>query len=486
VRVEFQPRFDYGLTVPRLERRGEELFVVYGGADALVLQTSFPLEQVGPCTAEGTTRLRSGEGTTLVLTYSLPHELDPQVVNADEIDRRFRETEEMWREWADRCEYEGPYREEVVRSALVLKALTNAPTGAIVAAPTTSLPEQVGGERNWDYRYTWVRDAAFTIYALFSLGYREEAHRFMHWLERTVAGQAEDLQIMYAVAGERQLHEIELGHLEGYRGSRPVRIGNGAAGQFQLDVYGEVLDTGWQYLQHGGEIEPGYWELCVGAVEYVAEHWERPDAGIWETRGGPRHFVYSKVMAWVALDRGIRLAEALGWEGDVDRWRGVRDRMRARIESEGVDPGTGAFTQAFGSSIQDAANLRIPVVRFLPADDPRVLATTKQVEAELMRDGFVHRYRGYEDGLEGEEAAFVICGFWMVDNLAMAGELERARELFRRLCDSANDVGLLAEEVDPHTGELLGNFPQAFSHIGLINAAVNIARAENEGYGQGA
>ena len=478
VGVEFVPRFDYGLTVPHMEPRGEDMYVIYGGADALVMQADLDLHQTGPCSAAGEVTMRAGDQAHLVLSYSLPHELAPERIDPDELDRRFEHTVSCWRDWSDRSEYEGPYEEQVERSALVLKALTNVPTGAVSAAPTTSLPEEIGGVRNWDYRYTWVRDASFSIYALFSLGYTEEAGDFMAWLERTATGAADDLQIMYGVAGERLLHEVELSHLEGYRGSHPVRIGNGAATQFQLDIYGDVLDTAWQYHLHGGTIGPGYRNLSIDSVDFLAENWMRPDAGIWESRGEPQHFVYSKVMAWVAVDRGIKLATKLGWEVDVERWRRLRDEVRASIERDGVDAETGAFTQHYGAQELDAANLLIPLVRFLPPEDPRIRATMNRTIEELSTDGLVHRYRGLDDGLPGDEGAFVICSFWLVDNLAMAGELERARELFERLCAFTNEVGLLGEEVEPATGEQLGNFPQAFSHMGLINSAVNIGRAE--------
>ena len=465
VKVKFEPRFDYGLTEPRLEQVGDDLAVVYGGADALVLQSELPIgtAEVSACTAART--LRAGEEAFVALTYSLPHELEPERLDAEEVATKLRETEAFWHEWAARCTYEGPYRDAVVRSALVLKALTNGPTGAIVAAATTSLPEEVGGERNWDYRYTWLRDSALTLNALFALGFTDEAEEYMAWLKRTTAGRAKDLQIMYGVGGERFLPEVELDHLEGYRGSRPVRIGNGAYRQFQLDVFGELLDTVWVYRQHGGEIDEVFWEFLGRVAGAVIERWSQPD---------PKHFTYSKVMAWVALDRVVRLAELDGREGALEEWRRVRDEIRALVEREGVHPDTGAFTQSFGDGGKhDASNLMIPVVGFVAHDDPRARATFERIVAELSADGFVYRYlTDGVDGLSGDEATFAICSFWLVECLARTGETERARSLFERLLRFCNDVGLLAEEIDPHSGELVGNFPQAFSHVGLIQAAI--------------
>lgn len=476
VAVEFRPRFDYGYTVPRLEMRGEDVGVVYGGADALVLQSGLPLGRGGICECEGEAVLRAGQEACVVVTYELPHELTIRRLEPAEVERRVETTRRFWLEWSGLCRYEGPYREAVMRSALVLKGLTNSPTGAIVAAPTTSLPEEIGGVRNWDYRYAWIRDAALNLYALFTLGYTQEAHAFMAWLRRTTAGRAEDLQVLYGVSGERLVGETELVRLEGYRESRPVRIGNGAAEQFQLDVYGELLDTAWLYHKHGGAIDPVFWEFLCGAVEVVEQCWTEPDRGIWEVRGGPRHFVFSKVMAWVAVDRAIRLARAGDLAADLGRWQALRRRIRERILADGVDPRTGALVQSFGSAAVDASALVVPLVRFLPPGDPRVQATLERIEKELTLDGFVYRYLG-PDGLAGGEGAFVICSFWLVDNLALAGETERAQALFERLLGHANDVGLFAEEIVPATGEFLGNFPQAFSHVGLIGGAMNLGRA---------
>jgi GH15 family glucan-1,4-alpha-glucosidase len=480
VKAKFEPRFDYGLTSPRLETLDSDLAIVYGGADALVLQSQLPIgdAELSACAAART--MTVGEEAFVVLTYQLPHELKPERLDPEEVAEIRASTVQVWEDWASRCTYAGPYRDQVVRSALVLKGLTNAPTGSIVAAATTSLPEEIGGERNWDYRYSWLRDSALTLNALFALGYDEEANAYMDWLRRTTAGRAKELQIMYGVGGERLLPEVELDHLEGYRGSRPVRIGNGAAQQFQLDVFGELLDTAWLFRQHGGEIDEVFWDLLGRVAGRVVETWTEPDHGIWEIRGEPRHFVYSKVMAWVAVDRALKLAELDGREGAVDDWREAREKIRELVERDGVDPESGAFLQSLrdGGKL-DASNLMIPIVGFVEHTDPRARATAERISTELSADGLVYRYvTDGVDGLSGEEATFAICSFWLVECLARAGESERARELFERLLAFCNDVGLLAEEIDPHSGELIGNFPQAFSHLGLIQAAVALDSPE--------
>jgi alpha,alpha-trehalase len=474
VKVKLVPRFDYSLTTPRLETLAADLVVVYGGADGLVLQSELPFGDAERSATQGNRTLQAGEEAFVVLTYQLPHELEPGRLTREEVQEKLEETTSAWTAWAERCTYEGPYREQVLRSALVLKALTNGPTGSIVAAATTSLPEEIGGERNWDYRFCWLRDSALTLNALFALGYTDEAHAYMAWLRRTTAGRARELQIMYGVGGERLLPEVELDWLEGYRGSRPVRIGNGAYSQFQLDVFGELLDTVWVYRQHGGEIDDTFWEFLGRVAGAVIDRWREPDQGIWEIRGEPRHFTYSKVMAWAALDRVVRIAELDGREGALDEWRSNRDELRGLIERDGVDPGTGAFVQSFGDGGKlDASNLMIPIVGFVGHDDSRARATFERTVSELSADGFVYRYvTDGVDGLSGEEATFAICSFWLVECLARAGEGERARELFERLLGFRNDVELLAEEIDPHSGELIGNFPQAFSHVGLIQAAI--------------
>jgi GH15 family glucan-1,4-alpha-glucosidase len=389
-----------------------------------------------------------------------------------------------WRTWLEGCTYRGPYTEWVQRSALVLKMMTYAPTGAIVAAPTTSLPEDLGGVRNWDYRYTWLRDATFTLYALNVLGFTEEAHAFTHWLRRLSYSNGEDLQIMYGIRGEHELVEHELAHLSGYYGSQPVRIGNGAAGQKQLDVFGEVLDCIHLYRRQGSferygeKLEGPLWSMMRLLVEHVCTHWQEPDSGIWEVRGGLHHFVYSKVMCWVALDRGIRAAEQLHLEADLPRWRQVREQIRADILVHGYNTQIGAFTQSYDSMALDASNLLLPLVGFIPPDDPRMRSTVDRIMERLTDDrGFVYRYLA-NDGLPGAEGTFTICSFWMVDNLAMQGRVDEARSLFERLLSHAGRLGLFSEEFDSNGEKALGNYPQAFTHIALINSAHNLKKAE--------
>jgi GH15 family glucan-1,4-alpha-glucosidase len=399
-------------------------------------------------------------------------------------DAELAQTLQCWRAWVGGCSYTGPYAELVERSALVLKMLTYAPTGAIVAAPTTSLPEEIGGARNWDYRFTWLRDASFTLYALSVLGFTEEAHAFTHWLQRLSFSDGEDLQILYGIRGERELAEQVLEHLSGYHNSHPVRIGNGAAGQIQLDVFGEVLDCLHQYRRqgcferYGEKLEGALWSLMCAMAEHVCKHWRDPDSGIWEVRDGPHHFVYSKVMCWVALDRVIRAAEQEHLEADVSRWREVREQIRTDILVNGYDPLIGAFTQSYGSATLDASSLLLPLVGFIPATDPRMRSTVDRIVEHLTDEqGFVFRYNG-EDGLTGQEGTFTICSFWLVDNLAMQGRVDEARALFEDLVSYAGRLGLFSEEIDANSSVALGNYPQAFTHIALINSAQNLQRAE--------
>lgn len=421
-----------------------------------------------------------GMGRTLKAARRLAEE----ELHQRNFDWELAHTLHWWRTWLKGCSFKGHYDEWVQRSALVLKMMTYAPTGAIVAAPTTSLPEDLGGVRNWDYRYTWLRDATFTLYALNVLGFTEEAHAFTHWLRNLSNSSGEDLQIMYGIRGERELTELELSHLKGYLDSRPVRIGNGAANQKQLDVFGEVLDCIHLYRRQGGferygeKLGGSLWNMMRLLVEYVCEHWQEPDSGIWEVRGGLRHFVYSKVMCWVALDRGIRAAEQLSLEADLPRWCEVRDQIRTDILLRGYDAQTGAFVQSYDSTALDASNLLLPLVRFIAPDDPRMRSTVDRIMEQLTDEhGFVYRYLA-EDGLPGGEGTFTICTFWLVDNLALQGRVDEARSLFERLLSYAGPLGLFSEEIDAKGTMALGNYPQAFTHIALINSAYNLEMAE--------
>ena len=484
--VECCPRFDYGTIVPHAVLNSPHSGFAHGGVDALSFYCSAPLQEVdGGFQADGL--LNVSEKLYSVVTYQprLPvgrrsftsHDVDE--VNEHEVDRRLAETRRFWEEWSSLCTYDGQYRDEVLRSALTLKALTYAPSGALLAAATTSLPEAIGGGRNWDYRFTWIRDASFALYGLFILGYTAEARAFKDWLEWSTAGRARDLQIMYGLGGERRLTETELPELDGYRGSRPVRTGNRAYSQFQLDIYGELLDSAHLYRKFGGEMDPDYWEYLQRVVAFVIQHWREPDDGIWETRGGPQHFVSSKVWCWVALDRAIKAARDLNLPGDVERWRKVRREIKDDVLAKGYDAERGAFVQAYDNKLLDASNLLLPLVGFIRADDPRMRSTIEAIERELTSpQGFVYRYKGFNDGLAGGEGAFIICTFWLADNLIALGELERARDLFEKLRGCANDLGLFSEETDVDTGEMLGNFPQAFSHLGFINTAVQLHEAE--------
>jgi GH15 family glucan-1,4-alpha-glucosidase len=406
------------------------------------------------------------------------------------------DTEAFWVRWADRCCYRGPYREAVLRSVITLKALTYAPTGGIVAAPTSSLPEELGGVRNWDYRYCWVRDSALTLDALMLCGYPDEAMAFRRWLLRVAAGDPSSLQIMYGIDGKRRLTEAALDWLPGYAESRPARIGNGAWNQFQIDVYGELLDTIYKARRRGAPEEGGKWPFLIRLMAFLERAWQRPDEGIWEVRGaGHRHFVHSKLMAWVAFDRVIKLIEefAVGGEqalGLLPHWRALRDRIHRDICENGYDPRLNAFTQSYGSTALDASVLLIPTHGFLPADDPRVLGTISAVERGLMRDGFVRRYATEvtNDGIPGDEAPFLACSFWLADAYASTGRIREAEELFERLLGIRNELGLLAEEYDPKHGRQLGNFPQGFSHLALIHtasvlAAPDLRRAAEDGRG---
>jgi GH15 family glucan-1,4-alpha-glucosidase len=468
-------RFDYGSVIPWVRNRDGRLTAI-AGPEALQLRT--PVTTVGHgLTTIADFTVRRGEKVPFVLTWYSSVDAPPEEIDAFDV---VEDTVAWWEQWISACTYSGAWAAEVRRSLLTLKALTYAPTGGIVAAPTTSLPERIGGVRNWDYRYCWLRDASFTLYALMSAGFAAEARAWRDWLLRAVAGSPWQLQMMYGPAGERRLPELVVDWLPGYEGSAPVRIGNAAARQFQLDVYGEVMDSMHQARRIGIENDDDSWNLQRALVDFVAETWARPDEGIWEVRGPRRHFTHSKVMAWVAFDRAVRAAEEYGLPGDVARWREVRDEIHADVCAKGFDASVGSFTQSYGSSSLDASLLLIPLVGFLPITDARVRGTVEAVEKGLVLDGFVRRYveEPEVDGLPPGEGVFLPCSFWLADDLALLGRLDEARELFERCLGVANELGLLSEEYDPAAGRLLGNFPQAFSHIGLVNAAWAISEAE--------
>ena len=475
--VECQPRFDYGTITPHAALDGPRTGFAHGGADALSMYCSATLREDGNgFKSEGI--LKAGEKLFTAVTYQSRFSHNVEALEENEIQEQLAATIQFWQEWSEICTYRGEYGDEVLRSALALKALTYAPTGALVAAPTTSLPEAIGSSRNWDYRFTWIRDAAFALYALSILGYTAEAGAFKEWLEWSTVGRAEDLQVMYGLRGERRLTEIEIPGVEGYRRSRPVRVGNAAFSQFQLDIYGEVLDSAHLYRKFGGEMDPDYWQYLRQVVDFVIDHWREPDEGIWEARSGSQHFVFSKVWCWVAVDRAIKAARALDLPGDVERWRRVRAEIKEDVLAKGYDTDRKSFVQAYGSKSLDAANLMLPLVGFIRADDPRMRSTIEAIERDLTSpQGYVYRYEMFDDGLGGQEGAFTICGFWLADDLIALGEVDRARVLFEKLLGCANDLCLLSEEVDPETGEMLGNFPQAFSHMALINTAVQLHRA---------
>jgi GH15 family glucan-1,4-alpha-glucosidase len=474
MRMDLAIRFDYGSTIPWVRRERGGLHWAIAGPDMLRVRSDVELQGENMHSA-AEFRVSEGQRLHFDLTWFPSHQPTPPEIDVPDA---VKETEAWWQAWSDRCTYRGEYREAVLRSLITLKALTYMPTGGVAAAPTTSLPEKIGGVRNWDYRYGWLRDSTFTLYALLMHGYQEEARAWRQWLVRAVAGEPSKLQIMYGLAGERRLREYALDWLPGYACSKPVRVGNAASGQFQLDVYGEVMDTLHLARRTGLEWEQHAWDLQLHVLEFLEDAWKRPDEGIWEVRGPRRHFTHSKVMAWVAFDRAIKDAEASDLPGPVDRWKAARAAIHEQVLEQGYNGDLGAFVQYYGSDELDASLLMIPLVGFLPADDPRMRGTVRAIEAGLVRDGFVNRYdtASRVDALPAGEGAFLPCTFWLVDNYALQGRTDAAHALFRRLLGIANDVGLLAEEYDPHEQRLLGNFPQAFSHIALITSAGNLAR----------
>ncbi len=476
------PAFDYGRQAHEA-KVGEAGAQFFGPNAGLTLSGFVPLRQAGNG-VEADFRLKEGESTAFVLEGAdIPRSVDDVRLTPPEVEEAFRETVAYWRHWIASCTYRGRWREMVNRSALVLKLLTFAPTGAVVAAPTTGLPEEIAGERNWDYRYTWIRDAASTIYALLGIGFTDEAAAFMNWLSERITAQRTNgsLRPVYRIQGAEPMREEVLEYLEGYRGSRPIRLGNAASEQVQLDIYGPLMDAVSLYNAHGTPISYDLWVDLRRMLDWVCDHWREPDQGIWEMRGPPQEFVHSKMMCWVAMDRGIRLAETRGFPGSVDRWRAARDAIYEEIMAKGWSSKRQAFVQAYGSEALDASALLMPSVLFMSPTDPRVLKTIAAIQKDLASDHLVYRYRLRDspDGLKGEEGTFSLCSFWLVEALTKAGRLEEARILFERMLGYANSLGLYAEEIG-RRGEALGNFPQAFTHLGLIAAAVNLDRALGE------
>ena len=477
MRSELTVRFDYGRIVPWVRRvNGSRLIVA--GPDALRFSTPVEVRGEDFATVSEFT-LEAGRRVPFVLTWYPSHQSPPDEVDAEQA---LDDTEEFWLDWANRCTQEGDYREEVRQSLLVLKALTYAPTAGIVAAPTTSLPEQLGGVRNWDYRFCWLRDATLTLYAMLNAGYTEEAQGWREWLLRAVAGDPADVQIMYGLAGERRLDEREIEWLAGFENSVPVRTGNAAHAQLQLDVFGEIVDAAYANLSHGITPSVHAWSLMSRLLEWLEDNWRQKDSGVWEVRGPTKHFTHSKLMCWVAFDRAVRIIEEFEMPGPADRWRSLRDEIHAEVLASAWSERRKAFAQAYGSDELDAAVLLMPLTGFLPASDPRIVSTVDAIRRELTTDGLVRRYEtevAAADGLPPGEGVFLACSFWLVSVLELQGRHDEARELFERLLDLRNDVGLLAEEYDPVAGRQLGNFPQAFSHLALVDAALTLSEGRS-------
>ena len=475
LRVEISPRFDYGAVRPWIRSYKKDHFIALGGSQGLLICGNVILQPNRRHDLEGSCTVREGRRFRLSLLFRKPEALDEEEVevpDTEELDRRLEETISWWRKWSARTKVSGEYAHEATRSALVLKGLSNAPTGAIAAAPTTSLPEVMEGIRNWDYRFSWVRDSAFAVRSLAQVGHDREADGFRRFVERTAAGSADEIQVVFGVGGERRLQEFEIRRLDGYRGSKPVRIGNAAQGQLQLDVYGEILDLAWTWYRLGHEPDKDYWDFLVDVVNAAMNRWSLPDQGIWEMRGEPRHFVQSKAMCWSALDRGVILAEELNREAPVQKWKKTREEIKQAIEERGYDKRRGVFIQAFDFPRMDSALLLLPLTHFVPYDDERMIRTTDAIREELGENGFLRRYAPDDDGLQGTEGAFLPCSFWLVECLARQGRRKEAHAVFKTALAAGNDLCLFSEEFDPETGEMLGNFPQGLTHLSLIAAAV--------------
>jgi GH15 family glucan-1,4-alpha-glucosidase len=471
--VVFRPRFDYGAIRPWIRQINERTFAAMGGSDGLLLTGDIELSLDGRHHCGGSFTINSDEKRHISIIYHPPEELDEQlskISNIDELDRRFEETHEWWKRWVNKGNFKGKYKERALRSAIILKGLSNAPTGAIAASPTTSLPESMGGNRNWDYRFTWIRDSAFTVRSLAELGYDKEADGFRRFIERSAAGSAEELQILYGVGGERRLFEKEIEELEGYRGSKPVRMGNAAVSQLQFDIFGELLDLSWHWHRRGNSPDDDYWEFIVELINRTIALWQKPDRGIWEIRGEPRHFVLSKAMCWVALDRGIKMACDLKHDCPVKEWEKERDAICKLVEDKGYDKKRGVFIQAFDNPIMDASLLLLPIFGFVDYTDERMIRTTDAIREDLDENGLIRRYASGSDSLSGDEGVFITCTFWLAQCLAKQGRLEDANKYFERASSTANDLGLFSEEYDTKKNQMLGNFPQGLTHLSYIFA----------------
>ena len=476
LRMQLVIRFGFGTVIPWVRRTEDGALLAIAGPDMTVLRT--PVETRGEdFTTVAEFEVREGETVPFVLTYGPSHLPVPEPINPAQA---LQDTEDFWTEWCSHCTYQGGNAELVMRSLITLKALTYQPTGGIVAAPTTSLPEKLGGARNWDYRFCWLRDATFTLLALMNSGYTEEAQAWHNWLLRAVAGSPANMQIMYGIMGQRRLLEWEAGWLPGYQGAQPVRVGNAAHAQLQLDVYGELIDAFHQSRMAGLKLDEGSWALECTVLDHLAEVWNQPDHGIWERRGEGKHYVLSKVMTWVAFDRGIKSVEKFGFEAPLEQWRKLRDEISRDVCDKSFDVGQNAFVESYGSQLLDASILLLPAVGFLPASDPRVHGTIAAIEKHMMRDGFVLRHDPREISEEKQpiEGAFLACSLWLADAYVLAGEVDKAQALFDRVVAVANDLGLLAEEFDSGAARQTGNFPQALTHIALINTAHNLNDAK--------
>lgn len=480
--IDVVPRFEYGTLEPWIRPRNN-YFIAIGGSSGLLISADMELELRQRHTLAGSRTISKGQRAYLSMVFKRPEELDEGefvLPSPEELDQRLEQTLDWWRTWASQGKVRGPYAQHILRSAMVLKGLTNAPTGAIAAAATTSLPEAPGGNRNWDYRFTWIRDSCFAVRSLARLGYVKEADGFRRFVERSAANSAAKLQVLFGVGGETCAFEHEIPELEGYRGAKPVRIGNAAASQIQLDVYGELLDLAWRWHKLEHSPDDDYLQFIVELVNGARRLWRNPDRGIWEVRCEPRHFVHSKAMCWAALDRGIGLAEELGCKAPVGDWIRERDEIRRAIEEKGYDAGRGVFIQAFDYPQMDAALLLLPVSGFVSPTDERMVRTTDAIRENLLEDGLVRRYAPGDDGMDGKEGTFLACTFWLAEALARQGRFEEAHGVFKRALSTGNELGLFAEQYSVDDHEMLGNFPQALSHLSLITAALALAGAEDK------